>query len=122
MMSRVLCLMALVCVLLLSTPIFAAEDDSAADTHTATVSDENSGFVLFRDNGAAWWGSAVGAGLVIIGGAAGIGKIGASATESMARQPEASGSINMIAIVTAAMVEGATLFAVIVCMMVAGKS
>ena len=52
--------------------------------------------------------------LVIIGGAAGISRIGASAVESMARQPEAAGQINTAMIITAALIEGATLFAVVV--------
>jgi len=75
------------------------------------------GFVLFRDKGAAVMGGAMGAGLVIMGAAAGIGRITASAAESMARQPEVAPSINTIALVTAAMLEGATLFAVLVCML-----
>ncbi len=65
-------------------------------------------------SGAALLGAAVGAGLVVMGGAAGIGRIGGSAVESMARQPEASGSINGVALITAARIEGATLFAVVV--------
>ncbi|QOJ04999.1 MAG: ATP synthase F0 subunit C [Planctomycetia bacterium] len=69
------------------------------------------------DKGAAYLGAAIGAGLVIMGGAAGIGRIGSSATESMARQPEASGSINGAALILAAMIEGATLFAVVVCLL-----
>jgi F-type H+-transporting ATPase subunit c len=73
---------------------------------------------LWLDNvGAGALGGAIGAGLVIIGGARGISRIGSSAVESMARQPEASGSINVAMIITAAMIEGATLFAVVVCMM-----
>lgn len=75
------------------------------------------GFVLFRDSGAAAFGGALGAALVIIGAAAGIGKIGSAAAESMARQPEVAGNVNTIAIITAAMLEGATLFAVVVCML-----
>lgn len=71
---------------------------------------------LFDSQGAAAFGGAVGAGLVVIGGARGISRIGASAVESMARQPEASGSISAAMIITAAMIEGATLFAVIVCL------
>jgi F-type H+-transporting ATPase subunit c len=62
-------------------------------------------------------GSAAGAGLVIIGAGLGIGKIGSCAVESMARQPEVAGSIQMAMIITAAMIEGATLFGLIVCMM-----
>lgn len=63
-------------------------------------------------------GGGIGAGLVIIGGAAGISRIGGSAVESMARQPEAAGTINTAMLITAAMIEGATLFAVVVCLLV----
>jgi len=85
----------------------------------AMAQEEESGFTtgLFDARGAAAFGAAVGAGLVIIGGARGISRIGGSAVESMARQPEASGSINVAMIITAAMIEGATLFAVIVCLL-----
>ena len=72
---------------------------------------------MFGDAGLKGIGAGIGAGLVVMGGAAGIGRIGGSAVESMARQPEASGSINFAMIVTAAMIEGATLFAVVVCLL-----
>jgi F-type H+-transporting ATPase subunit c len=72
---------------------------------------------FLTSNGAAWLGGAVGAGLAIMGGAAGIGRIGGSAVESMARQPAAAGQISTAMIITAAMIEGATLFAVVVGMM-----
>jgi F-type H+-transporting ATPase subunit c len=68
-------------------------------------------------SGMAWLGGAIGAGLAIIGGAAGIGRIGGSAVESIARQPAAAGQISTAMIITAAMIEGATLFAVVVGMM-----
>ncbi len=67
------------------------------------------------DTGASHFGGPIGAGLVIIGGGIGIGRIGAAAVESMARQPEAAGQINTAMLITAAMVEGATLFAVLGC-------
>ncbi|HUU83420.1 MAG TPA: ATP synthase F0 subunit C [Phycisphaerae bacterium] len=73
------------------------------------------------DKGAAYLGGAIGAGLVLMGGGWGIGRIGGSAVESMARQPEAAGSINTAMIITAAMVEGATLFGVVVCLLAALK-
>lgn len=60
------------------------------------------------------FGGALGAGLAVIGGAIGIGRVGASATESIARQPEAGGAVQVAMIITAAMIEGATLFAVVV--------
>jgi F-type H+-transporting ATPase subunit c len=73
-------------------------------------------------NGVAWLGGAIGAGLAIIGGAAGIGRIGGSAVESIARQPAAAGQISTAMIITAAMIEGATLFAVVVGMMAVLKA
>jgi len=72
------------------------------------------GATFLTTDGARKLGGAIGAGLVIMGGAAGISKIGASAVESMARQPEAAGQINTAMIITAALIEGATLFAVVV--------
>ncbi|MFN0054681.1 MAG: ATP synthase F0 subunit C [Planctomycetales bacterium] len=65
--------------------------------------------------------SSFGAGLVIIGAGLGIAKIGAAAVESMARQPEASGDIRGAMILAAALIEGATFFALIVCILNAAK-
>jgi F-type H+-transporting ATPase subunit c len=73
-------------------------------------------------HGAGWLGGAIGAGLAIMGGAAGIGRIGGSAVESMARQPAAAGQISTAMIITAAMIEGATLFAVVVGMLAVLKA
>lgn len=73
--------------------------------------------VLLDSTGAKMLGGAIGAGLVIIGGARGIGQIGGSAVESIARQPEVAGQINTSMIITAAMIEGATLFGVIVALL-----
>jgi F-type H+-transporting ATPase subunit c len=67
--------------------------------------------------GAGKLGGAIGAGLVIMGGGAGVARVGSAAVESMARQPEVAGSINTAMIITAAMIEGATLFGVVVAMM-----
>jgi F-type H+-transporting ATPase subunit c len=61
-------------------------------------------------------GAAFGAGLIIIGAGYGIGRIGSSAVESMARQPEAAGGIQTAMLIAAALIEGATFFALIVCM------
>ncbi len=62
-------------------------------------------------------GGAFGAGLVILGAGLGIGRIGASAVESMSRQPEVAGNIQTAMIISAALIEGATFFALIVCML-----
>ena len=59
-------------------------------------------------------GAAIGAGLAAIGAGLGIGKIGQSAMEAIARQPEAAGDIRSNMIVIAALIEGVALFAVIV--------
>ena len=63
------------------------------------------------------WGAAIGAGLIILGAGYGIGKIGSSAVESMARQPEVAGNIQTAMIIAAALIEGATFFGLIVCML-----
>lgn len=62
-------------------------------------------------------GAAIGAGIAAIGAGLGIGKIGSSAMEAIARQPEVAGDIRSNMIVIAALVEGVALFAVIVCLL-----
>ncbi len=59
-------------------------------------------------------GVGLAAGLAVVGGGPGIGRIGGSAVEAISRQPEAAGTIVTNMILTAALVEGATLFAVVV--------
>lgn len=71
-------------------------------------------------NAAKWGkglGGGIGAGLAVIGAGLGIGRIGGSAVEAIARQPEMAGSIGTNMIITAALVEGAALFAVVVGML-----
>jgi F-type H+-transporting ATPase subunit c len=62
-------------------------------------------------------GASIGAAIAAIGAGIGIGKIGASAMEAIARQPEVTGDIRSNMIVIAALVEGVALFAVIVCIL-----
>lgn len=69
---------------------------------------------LFPDGGLKAVGIGLGLGLVIIGGGRGIGNIGSSAVESIARQPEAAKDISGAMVLSAAFVEGATLFGVVV--------
>lgn len=66
-------------------------------------------------------GAALAAGIVVIGAALGIGKIGAASVESIARQPEAEGQIRGAMIVTAALIEGVALFALAICFMIQYK-
>lgn len=75
--------------------------------------------VFAQDGGAAFegigsLGGPIGAGLVVIGGGMGIGRIGGSAVEAMARQPEMAGQISTAMLITAAMIEAGLLFGVIV--------
>jgi len=62
-------------------------------------------------------GACIGVGLVIMGGAKGIGLIGSHAVDAIARQPEAGGRIFTSMIISAALIEGATLFAVVLCLL-----
>jgi F-type H+-transporting ATPase subunit c len=58
--------------------------------------------------------NAIGAGLAVLGGGLGIGKIGASAVEAIARQPEANGQISTAMIISAALIEGTTMFGIVI--------
>ncbi len=63
--------------------------------------------------GLAVLGAGIGLGLAVIGAGIGIGKLAASAMEGIARQPEATGNIRSVGIVFAALIEGATFFALV---------
>lgn len=58
--------------------------------------------------------AAIGAGLAVLGAGLGIGKVGGSAMDAIARQPEASGKIQTAMIIAAALIEGVALFGVVV--------
>ena len=64
-------------------------------------------------------GAAVGAGLAAIGAGLGIGRIGGSAMEGIARQPEAAGRIQTAMLIIAALIEAVALFAAVICLLVA---
>ncbi|MGL4942405.1 MAG: ATP synthase F0 subunit C [Thermoguttaceae bacterium] len=83
-------------------PAAMAAEEAAAGTTAAAA-----GGTTFKFPAIA----AVGAGLIIMGAGYGIGRIGSSAVESMARQPELAGQIQMAMILAAALIEGAALFA-----------
>jgi F-type H+-transporting ATPase subunit c len=65
------------------------------------------------------FGAGIGAGIVAIGAGIGIGRIGATANESIARQPEAASDIRGGSIILAALIEGVSLFAVVVTLLIA---
>jgi len=61
------------------------------------------------------FGGPIAAGVVMLAAAFGIGRLASSALESMARQPEVAGNIQTAMIIAAALIEGATFFALFVC-------
>lgn len=67
-------------------------------------------------------GAGLGAGIAAIGAGMGIGRIASSATESIARQPEAANDIRGVTIITAAFIEGVCLFAVVVTLLAQGTA
>lgn len=75
-------------------------------------------FSLILDVSYAIMGASIGAGLAAIGAGIGIGRIGGSAMEAIARQPEASGKIQGAMLIIAALVEVAALFALVICFLV----
>jgi F-type H+-transporting ATPase subunit c len=79
----------------------------------------NSTFLV--ELGYAFFGAGIGAGIAVLGAGLGIGKIGASAVESIARQPSESGKIQTAMIIASALIEGVALFAVVVCLLIAIK-
>jgi len=83
---------------LFATPVMAAEDGGASP-----------------ENFSIYLGAGVGAGLVVLGAGYGIGKIGSCAVESIARQPEVANNIQTAMIISAALIEGATFFGLVVC-------
>src|SRR3954453_4072840 len=90
-------------------PVHAQADGAAA---TAPSTSHDGG--LMTTDGARKLGGSIGAGLALLGGGLGIGRIGGSAVESIARQPEAAGQISTAMIITAALIEGAMVFAGVV--------
>lgn len=108
-MIKFLKILAVVVVFLaLATPAMAQE--GAGEGGDEAAASQNNRALIYL-------GGAFGAGIVILGAGYGIGKIGSSAVESMARQPEVAANIQTAMIIAAALIEGATFFALIVCML-----
>lgn len=72
--------------------------------------------------GLAFLAAGLGAGITLVGAGLGIGKLAAAAMEGTARQPSAGGDIRTSMIIAAALIEGATLFALVVCILLATKA
>ncbi len=69
----------------------------------------------------AFLAAGLGAGMSVIGAGVGIGKLAASALESAGRQPEASGKLQTMMIIAAALIEGVALFAEVISLLLAIK-
>lgn len=70
---------------------------------------------LAQGNSLAIFGAVIACGLAIIGAGIGIGFIGGKAMESIARQPEMAGKVSTTMLIAAALIEGVTLFALVIC-------
>ena len=79
------------------------------------------GLQIFGDQGLAILGTSLGVALIVAGAAKGIGHIASTAVESIARQPEAGGRIFTSMIISAALIEGFTFFAIVVCLLAVNK-
>ena len=62
-------------------------------------------------------GAAIGAGIAVLGVGIGIGRIGGSAMDAIARQPSESNNVRMNMIIAAALIEGVALIAIVVCLL-----
>ena len=99
----VLAAVAVVILLAGAGPLFAADTTTGATSY------------LLSGAGA---GAGLGAGIVMLGAGYGFSRIGSAALESMARQPEVANRVGTNMIVIAALLEGATFFALVVCLLV----
>lgn len=63
------------------------------------------------------FGAAIGAGIAVLGAGIGIGRIGGSAMDAIARQPSESNNVRMNMIIAAALIEGVALIAIVVCLL-----
>ena len=115
-------IIALSIVAILAVNFFAgharAADDLTPDQQIQMAEAESPTTVGITDGAGKALGAGIGAGLVLMGGGRGIGNIGSKAVEAMARQPEVAGPIGTNMIISAALIEGATLFAVVVTLLI----
>lgn len=104
----------LLVVFAICAPAFAQETAAPAE-QTAAAVEETAVAAPAANKGLQIVGCAIGAGIIILGAGWGIGTIGSKAVEGTSRQPEAGGSIMTQMIISAALIEGVTFFALIVC-------
>jgi F-type H+-transporting ATPase subunit c len=88
-------------------PAIALAQDNTGATGSVSISKTSFGYL----------GVAIGAGLAVIGGSIGIGLIGSRVIDASARQPEMLGQLRTLMFITAALVEGLALFALVICIL-----
>ncbi len=99
-------ILSVLAVLFAAVPVMAQDADASVSA--------GSSWVLPGGQAGVALGVSLGAGLIVIGAAKGIGNIGSSAVESIARQPEAGGRIFTSMLLAAALIEGFTFFALLI--------
>lgn len=102
--------------------MFVASTAMAAGEVPGAGAAAATGKELTVGQGVAVLGAAFGAGLAVIGGGLGIGRIGGSIMDAIARQPEASGTLFLPMIITAALIEGGMLFAIVISFLMMQKA
>ncbi len=113
----------LACLFLAAGPMpLMAQDLTAKEKADLDVSKIKAGTPTSSWFSGAGLGAGLGAALTLVGAGYGFGKIGSAALESMARQPEVAGQIQTAMIIIGALLEGATFFALIVCIILVGKA
>src|ERR1700680_3348303 len=113
MIMMKICVAALAALLVLTVTVPARGADNSAGAGSGILAAQSTG----PDFGLALIGAGVGAGLAGVGGGLGIGAIGGRACEAIARQPEVAGRIFNTMIISAALIEGFTFFAMVVCLL-----
>ena len=110
MMKRIMIAIGALVLLSVAVPAKAADGIGSSDPNIVkSASGPNYGLALI--------GAGIGAGLAGVGGGIGIGAIGGRACEAIARQPEAGQRIFTTMIISAALIEGFTFFAMVVCLL-----
>lgn len=117
-MKKFVCLVLLIMGLVLLTSSVAMAQGQGVVKNTDSAGKEtqspNPGSLVFSG---ASVGAGIGIGISLLGAGLGFGRIGSAALESMARQPEKAGQIQGAMITIAALLEGATFFALLVCLL-----
>ncbi|MEE9212863.1 MAG: ATP synthase F0 subunit C [Phycisphaeraceae bacterium] len=100
--------------LIMATALLSGTTASAAEVGLEEGTTAGGWVFPSKGPGLAIIGAGLGAGLIVMGAARGIGNIGSSAVESIARQPEAGGRVFTAMLISAALIEGFTFFALLI--------